>query len=79
MVRLLKVAPCAKRLNPSQDDPALLSGRVTQWRIQDLSEGQAQSQDSGANMTSDVVAKRSHKGEALALLGGPGACSPGKF
>ena len=51
----------------------------TQRRIQDLSEGQAQSQDSSVNTTSDVIAKRSLEGEALAFLGGPGACSPGKF
>ena len=43
-----------------------------QWRIQALSEGQAQSQDSSMNRTGDVIAKRSLEGEALAFLGGPG-------
>ena len=46
-----------------------------QWRIQDLSEGQAQSQDT----TSDVIAKRSREGEALAFLGGSGGMLPRKI
>ena len=47
-----------------------LTDTSEQWRIQDLSEGQAQSQDSSVNTTSDVIAKRSLEGEALAFLGG---------
>ena len=50
-----------------------------QWRIQELSEGQAQLQDSGAKMTSDVIAKRSLEDEALALLGGFGGMLPRKI
>ena len=58
-----------------------LSNNATrlQWRIQDLREGQAQSQDSRANMTSDVIAKRSLEGEALAFLGGCGGMLPRKI
>ena len=50
-----------------------------QWRIQDLSEGQAQSQDSSVKTTSDVIAKRSLEGEALAFLGGSGGMLPRKI
>ena len=50
-----------------------------QWRIQDLSEGQAQSQDWTVNTTSDVIAKRSLEGEALAFLGGSGGMLPRKI
>ena len=50
-----------------------------QWRIQDLSEGQAQSQDWSVNTTSDVIAKRSLEGEALAFLGGSGGMLPRKI
>ena len=53
--------------------------RPNQWRIQDLSEGQAQSQDSSVNTTSDVIAKRSLEGEALAFLGGSGGMLPRKI
>ena len=63
----------------SIDSTVGLVTRLDQWRIQDLSEGQAQSQDSRANMTSDVIAKRSFEGEALALLGGSEGMLPRKI
>ena len=46
-----------------------------------MSEGQAQSQESSVNTTSDVIAKRSLEGEALAFLGGsgPGHAPPENF
>ena len=59
--------------------PKLWSGVIKQWRIQDLSEGQAQSQDWNVNTTSDVIAKRSLEGEALAFLGGSGGMLPRKI
>ena len=44
-----------------------------------MSEGQAQSQDSSVNTTSDVIAKRSLEGEPLAFLGGSGGMLPRKI
>ena len=57
----------------------IVTSKALQWRIQDLSEGQAQSQDSSVNTTSDVIAKRSLEGEALAFLGGSGGMLPRKI
>ena len=45
-----------------------------QWRTQDLSEGQAQSQESSVNTTSDACDR-----EALAFLGGSGGMLPRKI
>ena len=41
-----------------------------------MSEGQAQSQESNVNTTSDVIAKQSLEGEALAFLAGSGGMLP---
>ena len=43
-----------------------------------MREGQAQSQDSSVNTTSDVITKRSLEGQALAFLGGSGGMLPRK-
>ena len=37
--------------------------KAYQWRIQDLSGGQAQSHESGANIASDGIVKQSLEGE----------------
>ena len=76
--RTESLKPCKK--NESEISLKKLAVRNTeQWRIQDLSEGQAQSQDSSVKTTSDVIAKRSFEGEALAFLGGSGGMLPRKI
>ena len=65
---------------PTHTSLSIVRRSITlQWRIQDVSEGQAQSQDWNVNTTSDVIAKRSLEGEALAFLGGSGGMLPRKI